>query len=558
MDERHPNDPAGRYVRILRGFGLGDAEIVALHGGRTGVEDADAPDRVRERHAGADAPTAYARLRGALARSERGVEVPVTGDHPPVDCLSDPLEAYGYDFGVDRDGDRYRLSVADAVSGLGDECAFEYPEGPLGARNVPALVHTVGELLDRSDLQFVLLTPGGDRWRFVLAETEGLAALRAEFGERIEAFGRPLLAANQPPAYAGGAPADSVYVGRDGGTERTTADEADGTVASTPEWIREAAAREGGLDAVLDALAESGPRTYVSGRTADDVLAEIPDSLGDGATETRTAGTDDAVDSLRDHRVPGAGPSTAVSDRPIDVLDDPDPDRRRATDDVDDATAEADAGDPAPSSPPDPGETAPDDESAADEPGETTPAEGEAGDSLVGGGPDEVVVEGSVDDILTDPGAREDETEPTPGDRKTADRVRGTDPQTASETPESAPETPPEGETAWEPIPEADPEESTEDAGSDDAGVEHLIEDAEGDSGPPDSWEPVGGESPIRDAESRGEGSDGGESDASPPESRFDGAMNPSNLDDDGGDGDGEEDGVVERIRDVFGRFRSR
>jgi hypothetical protein len=169
-----------------------------------------------------------------------------------------------------------------------------------------------------------------------------------------------------------------------------------------------------------------------------------------------------------------------------------------------------------------------------------------------------VVVEGSVDDILTDPGAREDETEPTPGDRKTADRVRGTDPQTASETPESAPETPPEGETAWEPIPEADPEESTEDAGSDDAGVEHLIEDAEGDSGPPDSWEPVGGESPIRDAESRGEGSDGGESDASPPESRFDGAMNPSNLDDDGGDGDGEEDGVVERIRDVFGRFRSR
>jgi hypothetical protein len=562
MDEGHSTDPAETYVRVLREFGVGDAEVVKLHRGDPG--NVDPVSQVRTRHAGTDPGELFAELGRALVRSSRGVAVPVgTGLVESAGDLADPLSTFGYDLAVSDDGATFEVSVTDAVSGLADEGSFQFPTGALGTDNVPALAAAIEELLGGDDLRFVLLTPGPGRWRFVLLGSGSLAAVRSTYGERVQVLGQPLLAAHQPREFVDGAPTNTAYVARGEEDPPTDPEEDISAAPGTPAWIRAAAAREGGVDELLEALTESGPRTYVSERTADDVLAEVPEFSGDGATETRTAGIDDVLERIREGKRAGAGPSTAVSDRPLDVFDDGESETTDDPPEGEERTTETGSGD---------GRGTPED--GGDEEGEVAHEEdlgedardaGSGDDSLVGGGPDEVVVEGSVDDILAERRARDQ------------DRDRPADDSSPDDT----------EEPAWEPIPEADAESETAaenradhatgsrtsvdafaggesgtdssggDPDDDRTGVDELIDDAESDRIAPEEWEPVApasdDETPIRDAEA---------DDADPTEGRFDGALRRSDAvtgDDDPGEreGDDDEEGVVDRIRNIWDRMTS-
>lgn len=100
-------------------------------------------------------------------------------------------------------GDAATLGVRDRIGGTWTHTQFEYPDTHLGDDNYPALLDAVGrDLLADTNLEFVRLVDDGDRWRFLLVKRERLAALRTEFGDRIQFQGEPLLAAHQPAAFA--------------------------------------------------------------------------------------------------------------------------------------------------------------------------------------------------------------------------------------------------------------------------------------------------------------------------------------------------------------------
>jgi hypothetical protein len=115
------------------------------------------------------------------------VRDPETGD--PTDCSTDhsPVE----------------LVLHEPASGQVRRTHFSFPDTPLGDNNYPALIATINaELLPETPLQFVLLRNEIDHWRFVLVEEGALTRLRDRYGDRIDAFGEPLLCDHQPAAFA--------------------------------------------------------------------------------------------------------------------------------------------------------------------------------------------------------------------------------------------------------------------------------------------------------------------------------------------------------------------
>lgn len=495
-------DPVAEYVEVLRGFGIDDAEVVDLHGDDPGVPDPDAVGHVRV-HLDDDLTTLYDRLHAALAGSERGIDAPVDSWNavPPV-RVDEVLSAYGYDVEVEArgtgNGGPFRVVVEDRVTDDRRERDFEFPDGPLGTSNYPALVHAVEGLLGRDPPEFVLLTGREGRWRFVLVDPDDLDTLRSTYGDRVEVFGRPLLCAEQPPAFADGAPPEVTadFAGHAPGTGTTggpgqddpAATDADGdpaddpaesdgsgepidASADDPDWVRGLANTEGAVDAAVDILSESGPRTYVSDRSADDVLSEVPDRPD---PETTTGeGIDDVLAAMDGD---DGGPSRVVSDRSVeDVLDslDEDADEPGAATDADPEKRESsDLADPSPEADekPEPERTT----GTADLPDpEPTAADGEADgpepfDALAGGGPDETVVEGGVEDVGGGDDRPEAEVEPDTG---SVDVESDAQPDTGTGESGSGGETEPAAEATADAetteTADTEPPEPSEPAGSD-------------------------------------------------------------------------------------------
>jgi hypothetical protein len=203
---------------VLGGFGVSSAHVREHVADATSVDPReDLEAAIQRALADPEHPTAF--VRRTVAAAPRGVDSPARywttapetqlGDvFAAIDWTFDVKSANGRSLSVD-DTQPYRLRVEDA-DGRTRSTAFSFPETPLGDDNYPALVHAINtELLYGLDCRFVQLSDGTDRWRFALVEADELDRLVDRFGERIAAFDRPLLAADQPPAYVPGAADES-------------------------------------------------------------------------------------------------------------------------------------------------------------------------------------------------------------------------------------------------------------------------------------------------------------------------------------------------------------
>lgn len=217
MTSRTADDPLREYVRILRGFGLTREEMADLHD-CPARPDRETLVRALLSHHGANRVTPdllYDSVHEMLATSPHGIDAakPYWNGAPPVQ-LRAAMAPYGCEVTFNEPGGDQtdvcstadgpvEIRLQERSSGEDRRLLFEYPDHPLGDDNYPALVHAFeAELLAGSPLTFALLAREFGRWRFVLVEEDRLAALRREYGDRVECFGRPLLHEDQPAAYA--------------------------------------------------------------------------------------------------------------------------------------------------------------------------------------------------------------------------------------------------------------------------------------------------------------------------------------------------------------------
>jgi hypothetical protein len=330
---------------VLGGLGVSSDHVrerVAAATGGDGVDDLETA--IQRALADPEHPTAF--VRRTVAAAPRGVDSPARfwttapetqlGDvFAAIDWTFDVKSANGRSLSVE-DAQPYRLRVEDG-DGRTRSCEFSFPDTPLGDDNYPALVHAINEhLLYGLDCRFVQLSDGTDRWRFALVETDEYERIVDRFGERVTAFDRPLLAADQPTAYApdddGAAAADETAVepAADDPTEDDPAPNGDAVARTAdgvpvPAWARESRDRSwrgrrltadafdadhvGGLDH-LDDDSNSDVADAESGSDAADAAAAIEfvdapttdqsDTVGsasdvDGATNGADASRSDAA-----------------------------------------------------------------------------------------------------------------------------------------------------------------------------------------------------------------------------------------------------------------------
>lgn len=208
MTGRSGRGRVAEYLAVLRGFGLAESAIAAAHdaAGRSGDE---LVEHLASELGDADDSALHASLREALATSPRGVDAPLEyWNHAPEVHLEALLAPYGCSVRVEpaRDADALadgtlaiRLTDAD---GRTYWTRFAYPDSDLGTDNYPALLHHVERtLLDGTGLRFVRLAAPSGRWWFAMVTEAQLGALRDRYGERVEVFGSPLLAADQLSAF---------------------------------------------------------------------------------------------------------------------------------------------------------------------------------------------------------------------------------------------------------------------------------------------------------------------------------------------------------------------
>jgi len=251
--------------------------------GRFGVSADTVADDARSPEAAVEAaieraPSRTAFLRRTISTAPRGIDASARyARETPWRQLRTTFEALGWSFDAeDRSGRSveraasptgpFSVTVADA-DGRRRTATVEYPQTPLGRYNLPALLARIErKLLYGVDWRFVALSDGADRWRFAPVEADALAALRDAHGDRVEPFGRPLLARHGPTAY-----------------------EPDGGPGVWPDWARETASTDDGATA--------------GGPTADVDTADVIDFVGGsdpGDDESDSTEDSDGETVLRD------------------------------------------------------------------------------------------------------------------------------------------------------------------------------------------------------------------------------------------------------------------
>jgi hypothetical protein len=205
MGSRSVRDDVVCCAAVLGRFGVSAA---ALCRGTDAERPEDAIAAELER-----APSRTEFLRRVISTGPQGIDCPARyARETPWDELAALFEGLGWSFEAeDRTGRSvaatrtptgpFSVTVADA-EGRRRTAIVEYPDTPLGRYNLPGLLaHVERRLLYGFDWRFVALSDGADRWRFALVDTDDLAALRADHGDRIAPFGRPLLPRRSPVAY---------------------------------------------------------------------------------------------------------------------------------------------------------------------------------------------------------------------------------------------------------------------------------------------------------------------------------------------------------------------
>lgn len=209
MPDRSAPGPLQEYVAVLRGIGLTESAIADAHG------DRERPDASLEEYLESQLPattphTLADALGDAISGSARGIDAPAEyWNHAPEVHLGELLAPYGCEVTIEptRRADtlaegKFIIRLTDA-NGTEFWTRFEYPDSDLGEDNYPALLHHVeGQLLGPAGLRIVRLAAPRRRWRFVMMTDAQLSALRDRYGDRLEIFGEPLLAEDQPVAFA--------------------------------------------------------------------------------------------------------------------------------------------------------------------------------------------------------------------------------------------------------------------------------------------------------------------------------------------------------------------
>jgi len=283
MPER-PNERLEEYVAILRGIGLRESAIVDAHGDREQPDGsllgylADELDDTSE-------PGLHDAIGDAIAASARGIDAPAEyWNHAPEVHLDELLAPYGCTVTIEPTKRADTLAEGKLIVRLTDArgtefwTRFEYPDSELGSDNYPALLHHVEEqLLAPAGLRIVRLVGPRGRWRFAMMSVEQLAALRDRYGERLRIFGAPLLAADQPPAFANEHPPVPTWY-----DSKTDSDaEEDGEISLDVPATESLEDLEPS-DAELDL--EDSPETIIESLEEGDA--------GSGTTATATAGSD--------------------------------------------------------------------------------------------------------------------------------------------------------------------------------------------------------------------------------------------------------------------------
>ncbi|GAB3682342.1 hypothetical protein GCM10028857_08010 [Salinarchaeum chitinilyticum] len=209
MPERSSTERIEEYVAVLRGIGLTESAIVDAHG------DRERPDGPLDAYLADVLPgTEDAELNDALgdaiADSARGIDAPAEyWNHAPEVHLDELLAPYGCSVEIHPSKLADTLAEGKFVVRLTDAegtefwTRFDYPDSELGSDNYPALLHHVEEqLLAPAGLRIVRLVAPRGRWRFAMMSIDQLSALENRYGERLRIFGAPLLAADQPSAFA--------------------------------------------------------------------------------------------------------------------------------------------------------------------------------------------------------------------------------------------------------------------------------------------------------------------------------------------------------------------
>jgi len=299
MGSRSVSDDVMLCAEVLGRFGV-SAEAVCRGVDAERPEDAIAAALER-------APSRTEFLKRAISTGPRGIDCPARyARETPWSALADLFEALGWSFDAeDRSGrpvaatrnpaGPFSVTVAD-TEGRRRTATVEYPDTPLGRYNLPGLLaHVERRLLYGFDWRFVALSDGADRWRFALVETDDLTDLRGTHGDRIEPFGRPLLARHAPVAY--GPDADPTVFpdwatdaeGRDGAADAerwpdTTDDEGDDPGRDDP-------ADPDDTDDLIEFVGQAGRRDSISDDAAsvDDDAAATANPDG-GATVERDPG----------------------------------------------------------------------------------------------------------------------------------------------------------------------------------------------------------------------------------------------------------------------------
>lgn len=303
------------YVAILRGIGLRESAIADAHGDGERPDDsllaflADELDDTSE-------AALHDALGDAIAASARGIDAPAEyWNHAPEVHLDELLAPYGCTVTIEptkwadtlADG-RFIVRLTDA-NGTEFWTRFEYPDSDLGSDNYPALLHHVEEqLLAPAGLRIVRLVGPRGRWRFAMMSIEQLNALQDRYGERLRIFGAPLLAADQPPAFANEHPPIPTWYDTDSGSGEAENGEIalDVPAAESLDDLEPS-------DAELDI--EDSPETIIESLEEGDA--------GSGTTATATAGTD--VEASDDQVQDVFGDLSDVSLEPEEPEPEPEP-----------------------------------------------------------------------------------------------------------------------------------------------------------------------------------------------------------------------------------------
>jgi len=355
------SDLLDEYVTLLREFGLPPADVRELHADENAPSDAPLREFVARRVDGRSREALFSDLVETLTQSRRGISATASyWNYAPEVHLDEVFEPYGCsvtfrDAAHGGDGASVEIDLEDA-GGSSHTMRFEYPDTPLGDDNLPALLDAVErELLADTDLAFALLSDIDRRWRVVLLESDRLAELRRRRGDRIEFAGRPLLAADQPRAYASGESADAYPNPPETPAETarpertTTADDArnatvdpadllaDGDAAriddaeptADPGAVLDASPAEVMADGAAEASGPSGTGVEASDRELKRVFGDLSD------VSLEPTVTDETGRDLRPNDPPvlelgtGADPASneigssggSATDRPVDGTD---------------------------------------------------------------------------------------------------------------------------------------------------------------------------------------------------------------------------------------------